>query len=68
MHLNSAEKIVVEGEILNQIGGRRIKTKAVVDDVFGVVTISSCEKCNISGIISGMAKRGIINCKNGYCW
>lgn len=68
MHLSSTNKIIVESEILRRIGGGRIPTKIVIDDVFSRISISGCEKCNVSGVISGMEKRKMIHCSGGFCW
>lgn len=68
MKLNRIQKNIVEAEVQNRIGGTRVPTKVVIDDVLRRVSIPGCKACNVSGVISGMDKRGMIVCSGGFCW
>lgn len=68
MNLSKSQKIIVETEIQNRIRGSRVPTKTVIVDVLHRVSIPGCRACNVSGVISGMNKRGIIICRGGFCW
>ena len=68
MNLSKSQKIIVETEVQNRIGSTRVPTKTVIVDVLNRVSIPGCRACNVSGVISGMNKRGIIICRGGFCW
>ena len=67
MNLSKSQKILVEAEVQSRIRGTRVPTKVVIDDVLRRVSIPGCKACTVSGVISGMDKRGMIVCSGGFC-
>ncbi len=69
MKLRKKQKNMVENEIINRIGSFRVPTKDVINDVYGIISrhIKGSKKNHVSGVISGMDKRGLISGKGGFC-
>lgn len=66
MKLSNLDKRTVENSILIFIGTRKVATERVIDDV--VNRNSFANRNQVSGVISGMERRDMIYCSDGYCW